>query len=89
MVETSCSSYREAILLHFLHDTALGIEARDHYVGCVSCITVVTAALSKNVTETMPTRGPLGTDPVLSEAAQLALEHGRQVLRREFGISPE
>jgi hypothetical protein len=94
MTTQDCSPYGDEILRHFGNGTELRPEAREHYAGCVHCMTAVTAALSSNVAGTPldglgagPVRGPAASKPVaLPEAARRALAHGRQVLERVFGI---
>jgi len=86
---------RDEILRQFVNGTALGAEARGHYATCVHCMTAVTEALSRNVAGPPPprargavrTRGTSAGEPAAPpEPARRALEHGRRVLEREFGI---
>lgn len=94
MTTQDCSPYRAEILHHFGNGTELRCEAREHYIGCVQCMTAVTAALSGNVPvpspngrNAPPVGGPAGRKPATgSEAARRALAHGRQVLDRVFSI---
>ncbi len=90
MIAQDCAAYRDEILGHFGNGTALRPEAREHYAGCVHCMTAVTAALSGNVAG--PSRNGLGAGGVdgsaggKPEAACRALAHGSRVLERVFGI---
>jgi hypothetical protein len=88
MTTHDCASYRDEIVHHFGNGRDLRAEAREHYSGCVHCMTAVTAALSGDVAATScDGRGPAeGKPAALSEAARRALAHGRQVLERVFGI---
>jgi len=94
MTPPDCSPYRDEILCHFGNGTELRPEAREHYAGCVHCMTAVTAALSGNLAGPsrngrgpIPVRGSAASKPVpLPEAARQALAHGSQVLERVFGI---
>ncbi len=94
MIAQDCGPYRDEILGHFGNGTDLRPEAREHYAGCVHCMTAVTAALSSKVVG--PSRNGLGAGGVdgsargkaaaRPEAACRALAHGSQVLERVFGI---
>jgi hypothetical protein len=95
MTPPHCSLHREQILRHFLDGTALDPQTRAHYAECVHCMTAVTEVLSGNANGTPPGRsavqtraGSAGQPPAPAEPASRALEHGRQVLEREFGIRP-
>jgi hypothetical protein len=77
MATPDCTPYRDEIVAHFLAQTPLPAELREHYAGCAHCIAAVTRGLSRGVTTE--------TDHIL-EAAWRALEHGQRVLEREFGI---
>ncbi len=96
MSTPNCSPHRDVILRHFLTGSPLGPEARQHYAGCVHCMAATTAALTRNGTP-----GPPGQDGAAGlngsaagaapapEPARRALDHGRHVLEREFGIRPD
>src|SRR5437016_3548397 len=94
MTTQDCSPYRDEILRHFGNGTDLRPEAREHYAGCVHCMTAVTAALSGNLADSssdgrgaVRVRGSAARKPAARpEAAQRALAHGRHVLERVFGI---
>jgi len=79
MATSACSAYRDEILRHFVDGTALSAGAREHYVGCVHCMTEATAVLNREM-------GSLPEHSTLPEPALQALKHGRDVLQREFGI---
>jgi len=55
--------------------------ARGHYIDCVECIMAVSEQLDKNAA----TNGA-AKDPAEVETVRAALERGRRVLEREFGI---
>jgi hypothetical protein len=79
--------YRDEIIQHFRDGTPWSAAARAHYAGCLECMTEVTAVLAQQADAMKETRGNSATPaPELPEAAQRALQHGRQVLAREFGI---
>ncbi len=85
--------YRDEILRHFADGTPWSATARAHYAECLECIAAVTAMLARQAGATAGTvessQGQVSvTTPAssLPEGAQRALEHGRQVLAREFGI---
>jgi hypothetical protein len=97
MTTQDCSAYRDDILRHFGNGAELRPEARQHYAGCVHCMTAVTAALSSRARDTSldgrsaePVCGSAGkASAALPDAARRALTHGRQVLERLFGIRGE
>ena len=87
MTVPHCPTCQDEILAHFREGKPLSSRAREHYLECLDCITAVTLELSKNGADTNPTRGAAGMTTVLPESTSRALEHGRQVLKREFGIN--
>jgi hypothetical protein len=94
MTTPECSTYRNEILRHFINGTELRPEFREHYAGCVHCMTAVTAALhgneaggSANGRGAGAVRGSAARESAtVPEAARRALAHGRKVLDRVFGI---
>jgi hypothetical protein len=81
-----CTHHRDAIIRHFRDGEPWGAEARDHYAGCLDCITEVTSLLSQQADGvTVPVCGSASQTP-LPEPARRALAHGEQVLKRMFGI---
>jgi hypothetical protein len=87
MIVTECSACRDEILGHFLDGKPFSSMAREHYVRCVDCIAEVTAELDRHAAAPIPTNGAAVTKPALPDATRLALEHGREVLEREFGVN--
>ncbi len=86
MLTPDCTGYRDEILSHFLQGKPLSSEAREHYAHCTDCIAIVTTELNNDVTDTIQARDPNVGMAMLPEATRQALEHGRRVLEREFGI---
>lgn len=82
MAEFDCSSYRDEILRRFNEGTPMSPAARAHYIECVECIMAVSEQLDKNSSA----NGAAGADPAAAEAIRTAIERGRRVLEREFGI---
>ena len=94
MVTPMCSGNVDEIVGHFLRGEPLSAEAREHYLSCEDCMIAVTAALSANLSDApirargaTPRSGAAeGRTATLPEPARLARDHGRQVLKRVFGI---
>lgn len=82
MAESDCSVYRDEILRRFLDGTPMSAAARTHYMECVECIMAVSTQLDQNATA----NGTADVDPAETEAIHAAIERGRRVLAREFGI---
>jgi hypothetical protein len=78
MTECDCSPYRDEILRRFIEGSPMSAAARTHYVGCVACIMAVS--------EQLDTNGSASRDTADGEAIRAAIERGRRVLEREFGI---
>lgn len=80
MTTQECANHRTEILRHFEHNgSPLSPQAKAHYAGCPDCIRAVTELFTRKIT-------PPANGTPLSDGARRALEHGRQVLEREFGI---
>jgi hypothetical protein len=82
MAPSDCELYRDEILRRFIDGTPMSNAARSHYIGCVECIMAVSTELDKNA----GTNGAIGNDPAETAAIQAAIQCGRSVLAREFGI---
>jgi hypothetical protein len=77
--------YWNEIVGHFLDAVPMSEAARAHYLSDPTCIAAVTELLSRSVpTDSSPSGATRGGN--LPEAARLALEQARGVLKREFGI---
>jgi hypothetical protein len=87
MPSSTCSEHRDEILLHFVEKRPIRKAASEHYAQCLECIKAVTLALDERSSRRTRSRHTGADAPVLPDAAKVALAHGREVLKREFGIS--
>jgi hypothetical protein len=91
MNEANGLHYRDEILAHFRDGTPWSTIAREHYINCLECMTQVTHMLAERADSTSASgcrsADHNGTSSAIPEAAKRAIEHGRKVLAREFGIS--
>ena len=94
MSSAECDKFQTDIMAHFRNgQPGLTVEAKAHFGDCEACITAVTRILDQAAEGTARrTRGVRAFQPTanvlkkMPAEAQQALEHGRQVLKRELGI---
>jgi hypothetical protein len=82
---SDCAHYQPEILDHFRQGgTNLNPAAKSHLARCEGCIAAVFDLLDDAIGEDLPLALDLTALPA---EARSAIEHGRKVMAREFGIT--
>lgn len=85
---SSCTDYRAQILGHLAHNSQyLSADAKAHIADCEACLAAAVEFLDQQVAERVRGGTAPGATTAAPEQAQRALTHGRDVLKREFGLS--